>query len=411
MLWYRIPTLRTGDQRQFLDGLAAAAHHAVELEPRNAHAWDALGNAHLFRGFYESQHGGEPAPSWDKALVEIERALAIEPSDPWANNDLGVVHRCRGTLLDEAGRDPMPEYTAAIASYVRAANLDSQYVEAIGNIVAVEVAVAQHRLAHGLDPSEAVNAAIQAGQRCLAIDGSYYLALNNIADAELVDARYRIAAGQDPSFAITAARAIVDRWLRLQPQHMAAHYLRAVAAAEEARYRLRTGDATAMLADGHAEIMEALRLASDSADAYAELAQIDLLDATAAEKNGRPASEPLKKALAAARRAVALDGKYADAQVGAAEACWRLAVVTHGAADATVRDGLAFADAALALNPQLAEAHVVRAALLARRAALVSDNATRDALAAEAKASADRGFAINPLLRREWEERVRSESR
>jgi peptide/nickel transport system permease protein len=48
--WYRTPSLRgSGDQRPLLERIAQAAQHAVELDPLDTRAWDALGNAHIQR--------------------------------------------------------------------------------------------------------------------------------------------------------------------------------------------------------------------------------------------------------------------------------------------------------------------------------------------------------------------------
>jgi hypothetical protein len=51
----------------------------------------------------------------------------------------------------------------------------------------------------------------------------------------------------------------------------------------------------------------------------------------------------------------------------------------------------------------LAAAYAVRAALLTRRAALVTLPAERDGAIAAARAAATRAYTLNPLLRREWE--------
>jgi hypothetical protein len=59
-------------------------------------------------------------------------------------------------------------------------------------------------------------------------------------------------------------------------------------------------------------------------------------------------------------------------------------------------DGMEYADGALAIDRNDARAHVVRAALLVAQKRLD-----------EARTEAERAFAINPLLRREWSEVLR----
>ena len=92
----------------------------MAIDPRDAGAWDALGNAHVYRGTYEMYHGGKGEPWWRRALDEFAKALAIRPNDPWANNDAGVAHRWLGTARDAVGEDPMPEYRAALRQLRRA---------------------------------------------------------------------------------------------------------------------------------------------------------------------------------------------------------------------------------------------------------------------------------------------------
>src|SRR5262249_7301006 len=118
------------DQRALLDRLAAAAERAVSIDPRDASARDALGNAHVYRGPWGMYHGGTAGPWWPPGLDEFGKALAIRPNDPWPNNDAGVAHRWLGSSRDAVGEDPMPEYRAALASYARATAVDPQYVYA-----------------------------------------------------------------------------------------------------------------------------------------------------------------------------------------------------------------------------------------------------------------------------------------
>src|SRR6185295_10503367 len=141
--WYRTPALRgAGDQRPLLERIAAAAARAVALDPGDAGAWDALGNARVYRGSYEAYHGGDGAPWWRGALDDIGRALAIRPGDPWGHNDLAVAHRWLGTALADRGGDPMPEYEAALRGYERATEIDPDYLYAWFNQVDLAAVIA-----------------------------------------------------------------------------------------------------------------------------------------------------------------------------------------------------------------------------------------------------------------------------
>ncbi|MDB4966181.1 MAG: Serine/threonine protein kinase [Myxococcales bacterium] len=371
MLQYRTPSLRPADVRELLERIAQAASRSVAIDPREAAAWDALGNAHFYRGGYELRHGGDPTTWWKDALTELQRALQIRPNDPWANNDLGVVHRWIGNHLEDAGKDPMAEYEAALRSEERATAVDPQYVIGFSNQIDVAATVANYQASRGTDPGAAVERARRAAERCLVIDPNYFTALDNMALVESALAEYLSDAGRDPMPALAAAHAYGDRSLALHGDFGETRLVRASTSVLEARYLVRRGaDASRAIAAARAELAVALRLVSGCADCFAQAATLDLLE-------GNP-----DRALADARKAVAIDKQFAAALAVAARACLQLS---------SLRDGLAYADAALAVNANNAEAHAIKAALL-----------KRSGQAEAARAEAGRAFAINPLLRREW---------
>jgi serine/threonine-protein kinase len=371
VLQYRTPALRPADARELLERIAQAASRAVAINPRDAGAWDALGNAHFYRGGYELRHGGDPMPWWKDALTEFERALQIRPNDPWANNDLGVVHRWIGNHLEDAGQDPMAEYEAALRSDEHATAVDPQYVIGFSNQVDVAATIANYQASRGLDPGATVERARRAAERCLAIDGNYFTALDNVGLAENALAQYLIDAGRDPRPALAAAHAYGDRSLKLHGDFGETRLVRAQTWIFESRHLVERGaDASGSIATARAELAVAMRLVSDCADCFSQAATLDLVE-------GRP-----DRALADARKAIAIDKRFAAALTVAARACLSLSLL---------RDGLAYAGSALAVNGNDAEAHAVKAALL-----------KRSGQADAARAESARAFAINPMLRREW---------
>ncbi len=400
--WYRTPALRgTGDQRALLERLAEAAARAVAIDARDGNAWDALANAHVYRGTYELYHGGKPMPWWQRALDELGHALAIQPNHPWANNDVGVAHRWLGSAIEDGGGDPMPEYAAALRSYERATTIDPHYVYALFNQADIQASIAEHEAGHATDPAAAVDGARRAGERCLAIDPSFYAVLDTMAQAELVRARYLVESGGDPTAALATARADLTRAIAIHPTNMTAYYHRLVAAHHEARYRLRThGDVAAAVASGRTALTEALRLNGDCGDCFVEAARLDVIAGEAAGDDLQAARRQWRRARGEAERAVALDGQFAEAKLVVAEACLRLGVAGGGSAD--FARGLAQVDAALALNSRLAEGHAVRAALLRQRARTTAAGTARAADEAAATAAASRAWTLDPRLRTRW---------
>jgi serine/threonine-protein kinase len=364
--WYRTPALYgAGEAVPLLERIAEAAGRAVELDAQDAGAWDALGNAHTLRGTYESYHGGQGAAWWQRARDEIGHALAIRPGDPWANNDLGIVHRWLGTSLDQTGRDPMPEYEAALRSYERATTSDPQYAIAWSNQVDLQATIAEYHASRGVDPRPDADRARRAGERCLAIDPSFDLVLDNMAQAQLSLANHLTETRGDPAGPLAIARDYLDRAEQRHPGHMITWFHRLAAAGAEARVRLRDGlDPTPALDAGRAALVEVLRLQPGSPDAYVEAARLDLVEAARAASQHGAASAILARARANAAKAIALDSQFADAKLVAAEACLQIAIAQHSREAAQC--GLDYVDQALAINPQLARARELRAALTRR---------------------------------------------
>jgi serine/threonine-protein kinase len=356
-----------GDPRPVLERIAWAASRAVELDPRDVHAWDALANAHVYRGRYEASQGRPEQPWLNRALDDIGKALAIQPDDPRLNSDLGGVHRWLGASREAAGLDPMPEYAAAVRSFERATAIDPQYLHACSNQIGVHAAAAEYDRAIGVDPRAEVDRARRAGDRCLAIDPSYYSLLDNLAQAELVLADYLAEIGGDPTPALTRARDYLDRFEKVQFGTMILWYHRLVAARTEAAFRVREGlDPTSAIAAGHAALAQALKRYPDAAIVHAEAAKLDLVEAARAAPAPHGDLAVLERALAGAAKAVALDGKSAEAELTAAEACLQLA--TARPIPALIDRGLAYVAEALQRNPRLHRAPAVRDALVHLRA-------------------------------------------
>jgi tetratricopeptide (TPR) repeat protein len=366
--WYLTPLLAgQGDQRPLLEQMAQAARRAVEIDPQDAHAWTSLGKAHVYRGRYELDNGGQGEPWWNGALEEFGKALAIQPNDVLAHNLLGTAHRWLGSGIDKSGGDPTPEYRAALRSYERANAIDPKYLVACANQVDLYTVMAEYNDTVGTDPRPAVDGARRAGERCLALDPNFYVVLDNLAQAQLALASYLVETGSDPMGALVSARGYIDRAEKVQFENMRVWFRRLVAASTEATFLLHQGaDPTRAIAAGRAALKEALRLRPDSANFYVEAARLDLVEAGWAAHAANGEALLLSDALADAKRAVALDGHLAVAKLTAAEVCLQIATAQPSRAVADA--GIAYADQALGLSPRLVKAQTVRAALSRLRA-------------------------------------------
>ncbi|HEX8106916.1 MAG TPA: hypothetical protein VF516_04265 [Kofleriaceae bacterium] len=360
---FRIPSLTgQGDQRPLLEQIAQAAARAVELDPQDAHTWIALGNAHIYRGPYETGHGGNGEVWLNQALDEFAKALAIEPSNVRAHNDLGIAHRWLATAFDKAGKDPLPEYKEALHSYERAADIDPRYLPACTNQVDLYVAIADHDNAIGVDPRTAVDSAQRVGARCLAIDRNFYKLHDTLAQAELALARYLVETENNPMTALTAAREALDRAEAGQHDLSLLSFHRLVAANTEARFLLRSGtNPTSTIAAGRAALTKTTGLMPLTARLLVEAAHLDLAEARWAAHERQPPMPALEKARDEAEQAVTRDPGLASAYCTAAEVYLELA--TAQPSRASRERGIQLIDKALQLNSRLSEAKAIRAAL------------------------------------------------
>ena len=129
-------------------------------------------------------------------------------------------------------------------------------------------------------------------------------------------------------------------------------------------------------------------------------AQAWLEAAAGAEARRGSPDEALEAAEKALRRALQANPTYAEAEAELGELCLRRARLASAQARTGPRDlsrGIEAADRALATNPGLARAHLIRARLLLLQARQ-GRGRSRESTAAEAEEAARRAAAINPLL-------------
>ncbi len=332
-----------------LEASAAAAQRAIEIDPGDAGAWDALGNAHLSRGIYEAFHAGNGLEWWRKALVDLGHALAIRPNDPWFNNDAGLTHRWIGAAIADSGGDASGEFRLALEHYQRATSTDPSYVFAWSNEVDLMTTLATYQLGMDIDPSTAVKTALDAGERCLTLDANFALALQNMSDATLTLARYQIDHGSVPDKMIETARAHLDRVDKVSPNDMFTWFERSRAARYEAMWLIASNrDAKAALAAAKEASSRAIELIPSSVGLWVERAEGELV------------GQDLVAARTDADKAISLDDSDLSAQIIAGE----IAAAEVRAGNATARPrAVNHLDRALSIDPTSRRAKLARDAL------------------------------------------------
>jgi len=183
--------------------------------------------------------------------------------------------------------------------------------------------------------------------------------------AQLAIADYLSAAARDPAAALTSARGYLDRADELFGTTFESWYYRLCAANAQGRFELQRsgGDPTAAIAAGHAAQAEAIRLLPSADLAHLEAARLGLIESEWAARKGRDAAELLARARADTDRAIAINSKRVDSHVMAAQVCLRIAMTRPSRS--IVKAGIAYVDAALALNPGHSGAQELRTKLRA----------------------------------------------
>jgi hypothetical protein len=174
-----------------------------------------------------------------------------------------------------------------------------------------------------------------------------------------------------------------------------------------AEWELETGgDPTATLARARASLDRALELNANLAPLHHLQGQIHLL-ASRFEASRTPGAAPpaFDRARAALERARELDGGDADVCVQLARLCFRRIESEPRAVSVpeTASDGIRWCEAALMLNPRLAEAAALRAVLVAATDEEPPTSPERAAELAVAGESLTAALRANPFLAREFE--------
>jgi hypothetical protein len=296
----------------------------------------------------EAAHGGDPAPEWDLATAGYRRAIALAPGYSDAYVDLGTVFAGRADYEQHRGGDPRPSVAEAIASHAKAIELKADNSMAWLDIGVAWSIQAEWERAKGIDCAPSVDAEVRANRKVLELKPDYVYGYDNLAAAWYLLGLQRLDRGLDPSDLVGQGRAILAAGRKLDANDAYNAQFGARLELIAARYALAGADAAARFTDAEAGIARALALDPENADAYVVAAEIQRWRAEWRKRRGESTAPAIASGLDAAARA-------------------------------------------LTINPELAQAHAVRGALLAL-----------SGKPEDARASLQHALALNPLLARDY---------
>lgn len=396
--WSEVQLGRGEDPTEVLQAAVELTRAVPRASPDEAGALVCRGIGLRRLAQLDAWGGRDPRPRLTEAIGCLRDALRLHPDHETAANNLGLATLEQGLFEMERGGDPRPSLGQAVACLERAAAITPGF-SVLGNLGVAWWAIGHFESWRGIDPRPALGRAREALERALAINPQDWSALNNLGLVAVEEAQWLIAAGERAEPALTQAFAAFERSLTLKPDNGgtytnlgAAWRLAALGASDPAA-------AAHALEEAHRALARATGINPQDAEAWLVDAQA-WLAATGRELPGRVSrNRAFRAAEQALRRALAANPGYAEASAELAELRRRqlLAGRARGGASASdIASGLAAAEAALAINPGLARAHLVRAELLLLRAGLRRGDRRADL--AEAERALARAVELDPRL-------------
>ena len=387
--------LRTGaDPERGFDRAASACREALAINPESVSARNRFARAHWRLADALADRGQDPTEHLRAAQELSLEAASLQPDNLEAHYNLGVSLLIGGVRELTLGRDPRPAFGRAVESLQRAVELSPGFAPARDDLGYAWERTAKYELQRGLDPTSALKRAIASYRTALELTPDAANVHNNLGIALLRRALWVGATGADPTGDLDAAEASLRRALEIDSNYANAYanlgfvlHSRAVALAAQGR------DPGSAIAQARSVFARAHAINPALAWSWPELAGLELTAARWAHHHGASQERPMAAAETAVRTAIRLNDRNAVAWQRAAECDLERALSDRGSdRQRDVRRGLERAGRALGLNPDLADALLVRAQLL-----YLSDTDTAQS-AAKASRQLARAVELNPLL-------------
>ena len=379
-------TLHGRDPSPSLALAIEAADRAIALDPSNRGGHGNRGIAYRLRAAWEIGRGLDPGPSLDAALVSLRRASELAP-DAGAFNDLGNAYTTRAGALAAGGGDPRPDLAQAFAQYDHALELVADFGYAHANRGLAWTDQARYELEHAHDPAASLEQAVRSHERAVALLPQLEGTHTRLADTLMVAAENALARGGEAPALLARAAEELERARRVNPRPVpetlalagTLALVRARSHIERPPPRPAGHPVEGDLAAAAASLRTALAGDPRLPAAQRRLVEVALLRARWLSAGARSPAPALAEAEAAARALLAVRERdprswAARAQVHLRRAEW--ARRSGGGVAREVEQGLAAAQRALEMDGTLASARSAREALVALRAGTVAGPAS-----------------------------------
>lgn len=381
-----------GDALPLLQEAAADLQRARSLRPRDAETLRQL-LATLYQvAFLKHQRGGRAAEEAEEGLRVYRAALEVAPAHAAIHHQGLLVLLERARDLRQAGQASPEAFEEAVAAGEEALRLQARGHAAVQQgLVSAIVDLGQERWLRGQDPRPDLARGLARAEE-LVRESASLSSLTRALWALGSAGQVYLAMGEDFAGPSARAQEIAEQARLLKPEHPFLQVLKGEMSLVEARRRLNAGqDAGPALDEAERWIVLASKPLGDRATVRDDLAYLPLYRARAVAAAGGDPAALLARAERALLGMAAREGEKLRGLSGLAlVAIERSARARRqgGTGEAEARAGLAFTARALAEDATEPQLWVLQA----RVQGLAGSRA-------ESRASLDRAYALQPLVR------------
>jgi serine/threonine-protein kinase len=273
------------------------------------------------RGNVERSRGGDPGPTYDRAIGQGQKAIELDPASAFDWRSLGIAFYCKGDYEAAAGRDPRPTLDEAAQGLRTALERGGRDPIILFNLGSAFITRSRYEQSRGLDARPTLEEAAQALEQSIETLPDYSMSRQALGTVYYTRAEIDAAVGRDPRPAMKRSIASYDAAIAVDAADPVSHYNRACAWIAIAQYdTLRGQDPDTALAEAEACARRALAVNPNMGGARAVFGDVQLVQAWRALKQGADPRPAVAASVRAFRQSLDYERGYAYMYVAQAQA-------------------------------------------------------------------------------------------
>lgn len=286
---------------------------AVTKTPKDAEALFDQGDSFLQRGTYESETGKDPRPALVKAIAMMEKAIDINPKNAFFYGRLGVAYFTVGQYEIDNGLNPQKSLAHAVSVFQKSNEINPKYLNGYIFTAAGYLYLCDAQVERGEDPSSSIDRAIAAYDQSLKIDAENGYSYSGLAYAYWKKGKFLQESGKDPNSVLDQAREASQKSIRFNDQILQTYAIASETELVAAKYALDHQQSPEKYFNESEKIIrKVLAINKNTYDSLGSLSSLCMLRASYLQKSGRPISNEIDKGLAAADQALQINPQMAE---------------------------------------------------------------------------------------------------